>query len=224
MHELIADKPFTVFFSLKQTNVSMKIAIICGSQRKKSQTSKVGHYVEQQLVSQGHDTFLLDLGKNPLANFDDTFWSEKNGPLQQAWKPISDELKSCDGLVVLTPDWHGMVPSVLKNFFLYCGVSETANKPGLIVALSASVGGYLPIAELRISSAKNNRICWIPDHIIVRNVKSCCNSPTPSENSDDIYIQARLQHSLNLLLEYAKALGQVRQSNVADYGTYQFGM
>ncbi|WP_342806153.1 NAD(P)H-dependent oxidoreductase [Alteromonas sp. M12] len=202
----------------------MKIGIICGSQRAKSQTSKVGLYIQQTLNSQDVNTFLLDLGKQPLANFDDSFWYEKQGSLQTAWQPIAKELQSCDGFIVLTPDWHGMVPSCLKNFFLFSSAAEMANKPGLIVAISASVGGYLPVAELRISSYKNNRICWIPDHIIVRNVKLCMNDTNPPENQDDIYIRTRLQHSINLLTEYAKALSAVRNSQVADYKTYQYGM
>jgi NAD(P)H-dependent FMN reductase len=202
----------------------MKIGIICGSQRVKSQTSKVGIYIRETLISQGSDTYFLDLGKDPLPNFDDSFWYEKNGALQIAWQPIAKELQSCDGFVVITPDWHGMVPSCLKNLLLFSGTTEMANKPGLIVAISSTVGGYLPVAELRISSYKNNRICWIPDHIIVRNVKGCMNDTLPSEDKDDIYIRARLNHSLDLLGEYAKALVAVRNSKVADYATYQYGM
>ena len=126
--------------------------------------------------------------------------------------------------MVITPDWHGMVPSCLKNLFLFSSYDEMANKPGLIVAISSATGGYLPVAELRISSYKNNRICWIPDHIIVRNVKGCMNDTDLAEGKDDIYIRARLKHSMNILLEYTSALGAVRQSQVTEYETYQYGM
>ncbi|WP_158969406.1 NADPH-dependent FMN reductase [Paraglaciecola sp. L3A3] len=202
----------------------MKIGIICGSQRSKSQTAKVGAFIQEQLNTQSIDTFVLDLGKAPLPNFDDSFWYEPQGELQVTWKPISAELKECDGFIVITPDWHGMVPSCLKNFFLFTDVKDMANKPGLIIAISASVGGYLPIAELRISSTKNNRLCWIPDHLIVRNVKQCFNEEKVSDDTDDIYIRARLQHTIDILLEYSKALSSVRQSEVSNYSLYKFGM
>lgn len=202
----------------------MKIGIICGSQRRGSQTAKVGLFIQQQLVNQQIDTFMLDLGEAPMTNFDDSFWYEPQGALQQEWLPISSQLRDCDGFIVITPDWHGMVPSCLKNFFLFCDVNEMANKPGLIIALSAAVGGYLPIAELRISSSKNNRLCWIPDHLIIRNVKHCLNDQNEPEHSDDIYIRARLTHSMGILIEYAKALQSVRQSQVANYKVYKFGM
>ncbi|MEO9946076.1 NAD(P)H-dependent oxidoreductase [Paraglaciecola sp.] len=202
----------------------MKIGIICGSQRANSQTSKVGNYIEAKLNAAGVSSYLIDLGVEPLPSFEDSFWYEKNGTLQAKWQPVADELKSCDGFVVVTPDWHGMVPSCLKNLFLFASAAEMANKPGLIVAVSSTVGGYLPVAELRISSYKNNRICWIPDHIIIRNVKTCLNDTEQAEGKDDMYIRARLQHSLSLLTEYARALDMVRLSKVADYDTYQYGM
>jgi NAD(P)H-dependent FMN reductase len=202
----------------------MKIGIICGSQRAKSQTNKVGRYIKKTLASMGCDTYLIDLGEKPLPNFDDSFWYESNGTLQAAWRPIATELQSCDGFVVITPDWHGMVPSCLKNMLLYSGTDEMGNKPALIVAISSATGGYLPVAELRISSYKNNRVCWIPDHIIVRNVKDCMNNTNPAETKDDIYIRARLQHSINILLEYANALGIVRESQVTEYEIYKYGM
>ena len=75
-----------------------------------------------------------------------------------------------DELVVMSPEWSGMVPAGLKNFFLLCGADHLAHKPGLIVGVSASLGGSYPIAELRTSSYKNTRLCYIPDHVIVRNV------------------------------------------------------
>ena len=78
--------------------------------------------------------------------------------------------------------------------------------------------------RIPLSSSKNNRICWIPDHLIIRNVKACFNSPTPTEDKDDTYIQARFAHSLNLLLQYAVGLSGVRESAVADYKSYPFGM
>ncbi|WP_345426038.1 NAD(P)H-dependent oxidoreductase [Halioxenophilus aromaticivorans] len=202
----------------------MKIAIICGSQRQNSQTRKVGGTLQQLLETRGVASYLLDLATLELPHFDDSFWKQPDGALQQQWQPIGDQLSECEALIVIAPDWHGMAPSVLKNFFLYCGTSEVANKPGLLIGVSVSSGGHLPVTELRISSAKNNRICWIPDHLIVRNVKQCLNSAEASEFKDDLYIHARVKHSLDLLTEYANALQLVRDSGVADYKTYPYGM
>ena len=42
---------------------------------------------------------------------------------------------------------------------------------GLIVSISSGNGGAYPISELRSSSYKNSHILWIPENIIIRNVK-----------------------------------------------------
>lgn len=85
------------------------------------------------------------------------------------------------------------------------------------------MGGSYPNAELRMSSYKNTRIVYIPDHVIVRHVESILNSELP-EGKDDEYIRARLNYTLNVLVEYAKALNAVRQSGVIDIKTYPFGL
>ena len=204
----------------------MKIGIISGSQRANSQSAKVGRYlcVELEKAHSDLDTYFLDLGETPLPSFDDSFWSDMDTPLHTSWEPVSAELQSCDGFVVIVPEWHGMVPPSMKNFLLYCTVAETGNKPGLIVTTSASIGGSYPVAELRISGTKNNRLCWIPDHVIVRNVGKVLNVQEQSESDQDAAIRQRLAHSSNLLVAYSQALISVREAGVADYQTYGFGM
>ncbi len=45
----------------------------------------------------------------------------------------------------------------------------------LIVAVSSGAGGAYPVAELRMSSYKNSRICYIPEQIIIRDVENVLN-------------------------------------------------
>ena len=101
----------------------MKFAIISGSHRPESQSTKVGKYVEAQLKAKGHDVYFLDLANNPLH-----LWDQSSKP--EGWDDISKNLESCDGAVVIAPEWGGMVPSGLKNLFLLMG-HELAHKPGM---------------------------------------------------------------------------------------------
>src|SRR5690606_35647286 len=131
---------------------------------------------------------------------------------------LRQELHSCDGFVIISPEWHGMVPAGLKNFLLmWTAGGELAHKPALIVTVSASVGGSYPVAELRMSGYKNNRLCFLPEHLIVRNVGSVFNAN--SEDNDpksQQYLSERLLYCLQLLREYALALRQVRDSGKAS--------
>ena len=66
-----------------------------------------------------------------------------------------------------------MVPAALKNFFLlWAATGELSHKPALPCAVSAGEGGAYVISELRMSSYKNNRLCWLPEQLIARQVKS----------------------------------------------------
>ncbi|HEV7239523.1 MAG TPA: NAD(P)H-dependent oxidoreductase [Thermoanaerobaculia bacterium] len=201
-----------------------RFAIVSGSHRSPSQTGKVARFIQQLIASdfEGVDTYLLDLGETPLPLWDPGLKTAAE-PWCRVWSPVSAELKECTGAIVVTPEWSGMVPAALKNFFLLCEQNELSHKPGLIVAVSSGVNGAYPVAELRMSSYKNTQFCYIPEHIIVRNVRSMLNE-LGAGAPEEAYLRGRLKYALMLLVEYAEALKAVRNSGVADLATYPFGM
>jgi NAD(P)H-dependent FMN reductase len=205
----------------------MKLGIICGSHRHNSQSEKVGRYIEIELLQQGlcDEVYLFSLAGNPLPLWDESIWQGDDN-WQQLMQPISAQLDSCDGFVVIAPEWHGMVPAALKNFFLiWTGAGELAHKPALIVTVSVADGGSFPVAELRMSSYKNNRICFLPEHLIIRYVDTVFNAdPADNKDSAQEYFQGRLIYCLRLLREYALALTSVRASGAASLETYSSGM
>ena len=69
------------------------------------------------------------------------------------------------------------------------------HEPGLIVTVSAGAGGSYPVTELRISSYKNTRLCYIPDHVIVRNVGQMLHGDQPAEEHDQA-LRGRITYSL----------------------------
>lgn len=202
----------------------MKIGIIVGSHKKVSNSAKVGRYAAEAIkrLIPGATTWTYDLGTNPLPMWDESVWA--GAPQWKSiWDPISSELKASDAFVVISPEYSGMVPPALKNFFLLCGPADIGHKPGLIVAVSSGRGGSYPVAELRESSYKNTRINWIPDHMIVREADHVMNDPTPSTETDKI-TRANLDYALRLLGEYSKALRMVRASGVIDHKAHPNGM
>ncbi|KYF71632.1 NADPH-dependent FMN reductase [Sorangium cellulosum] len=203
----------------------MKLAVISGSHRNGSESGKVARYVQQQLTASADvtSTYALDLADNPLP-----LWEPEAPQLSEKWarlwSPVSAELTASDAFVIVAPEWGGMVPAGLKNFFLLCTRGELAHKPALIIAVSAGAGGAYPIAELRMSSYKNSYLCYIPDHVIVRNVRALLNEPAAPQSPDDERIRERLRYALGVLLQYGKALQQVRASGAIDLPRYPFGM
>ncbi|HHH43265.1 MAG TPA: NADPH-dependent oxidoreductase [Gammaproteobacteria bacterium] len=204
----------------------MKISIISGSHRKDSQSEKVARFIRRTLEEQSicEDTWLFSLAGNPLPLWDESIW-DADPEWERRLAPLSAELAASDAFVIIAPEWHGQVPSGLKNFFLMWGKGELAHKPALIVTVSSADGGAYPVAELRMSSYKNNRICYIPEQVIVRNVESVLNDDPAANNAEaDRYFRERITYALRILREYGLALGQVRDSGVADLALFRNGM
>ena len=203
----------------------MKITVICGSHRKEAQSLKVAKYIQRTLADGICDeAALVSLADNPLPLWDMGVW-EGDAKWPPLLDPIRAELQSSDGFVVVTPEWHGQVPAGLKNFFLLFGKNELGHKPAMIVAVSSADGGAYPVAELRMSSYKNNRICYLPEHLIVRNVESVLNEDAENNNADaDRYFRERSLYALNILKQYALALAQVRASGATDLSQFKNGM
>lgn len=204
----------------------MKISIISGSHRHPSQSEKVARHIQASLKQHGlcDATWLFSLAGNPLPLWDQGIW-DGDPDWQARLEPLSRELHASDAFVIVAPEWHGQVPAGLKNFFLLWGKGELAHKPALIVTVSSADGGAYPVAELRMSSYKNNRICYIPEHVIVRNVEQVLNDdPAANNQSADAYFRDRIRYALTILKEYAVALRQVRTSGATDRSVYKNGM
>lgn len=199
----------------------MKIAIIVGSHRQQSQSSKVGAWFKAQLESQGVETWTLDMADNPFPMWDESIWAG-NPEWTARLAPVSEQLNSCNGLVVISPEWSGMVPPALKNFFLLCSRGELAHKPGLIVSVSSGRGGSYPVAELRSSSYKNTRIAYLPEHLIVHDVENVFNENLGG--ADDDYIRRRADYCIDLLVAYSDALNSVRDKGLARNKDFANGM
>ncbi len=204
----------------------MKFSVVSGSHRRDGQSLKVARHIESVLLDQGlcEAVFPYSLSDNPLPLWEEAIWD--NDPAWQAQlEPVANELRDCDALVIIAPEYHGMVPAGLKNFFLCFGRNELAHKPALIVGVSSVDGGAYPVAELRMSSYKNSRLCYLPEHLIVRNVESVLNDNVEDNNPDaDAYFRDRTLWVLRQLREYALALQQVRASGVTDMSVYRNGM
>lgn len=201
-----------------------RIVIVSGSHRAMSQSRRVAEFIRERcgvLFNQAPQILDLDDLKVPL-------WEESfrkgDSPWPELWTPVSRVLTEARGLIFVSPEWGGMVPPGLKNFLLLCSANELGHKPGLLVAVSASRGGAYPIAELRTSGYKNNKICFIPDHLIVRNVGEML-LDGDSSGEDDQYIRNRLDWTLQVFALYAKAFDHVREhADLLTKREYRYGM
>lgn len=180
--------------------------MVCGSGRVNSQSRRLADYVAQQLVMDyGVEVHLFDLAEMALPAWN----AEKellHEPWPSKWTPVSTQLAGVQGFVFVVPEWGGMAPPLVKNFFLLCEQNELAHKPALLIAVSDGEGGGHLIAELRLSGYKNTYIAWIPIHVIIRQV---------TQTLSDLGLRqdylSRLNDGVRCLVLYAQALASVRQ-------------
>ena len=204
----------------------MKITIVSGSHRNPSQSEKIARFIDKTFTAEHDDveSSVYSLADNPLPLWDQTLW-EDNEEWNQRLAPLKKQLSESDGFVIVTPEWHGQVPSGLKNFFLLFNRFELGHKPALIVAVSSADGGAYPVAELRMSSYKNNRLCYIPEQVIVRNVEKVLNDKAEDNNKDaDEYFRERLSWTLDILKGYARALASMRAATNIHHDKFSNGM
>lgn len=203
----------------------MKIGIIIGSMQAQSNSAKIGRYINKRANELGHETYTLDLGKTPLP-----MWGSESDQAGLEWRnrldTLTTELTACSAFVVISPEYHGMVPAALKNFFLYFDSDVLGHKPAYLIGVSSGAGGAYPISELRMSSTKNNRLCYTPEHCIVRLADEVLNDEDDgsNDNTSDTRTRKRLDYGLAVLVEYAKALSAVRHSGVIDSASFRNGM
>lgn len=205
--------------------MSLKFAIISGSNRQKSpQSSKVAKYIEWQLKEKlKQKTYVLDLSETQLKYWDETFWSDYDN-FDANWKAASSEIRSSDAIIIIAPEWNGMTPPALHNFFHLATKGEMANKPAVIVSISSGINGVYPIAEIRLSSFKNTHVNYIPQHVIVRNVNSVLNDNEITETESDKLTKERIDYTLKVLEVYAKAFVEIRKAEIIKDNPYPYGM
>jgi NAD(P)H-dependent FMN reductase len=204
------------------------IAIISGSHRPAGNSPRIARHIEKQLQGQGHTTYLLDLAITDLPFWDEGMWGAEglSTKWETLWKPIAAELTKAYGFVIVSPEYHGMVPSKLMNLFLLVGNGPiVAHKPALAVTVSAGTGGSYPITELRAFSAKNNRMVYLPEHLIIRSAGEMFIENVKPEHADsNTYVSDRLTWLLAMLKDYAEAFKTIRAGGNTSNPKYANGM
>ena len=196
----------------------MNIVIVTGSHRLNSQSVRVAKLLKEIIFKNEASCIIHELAAMQLPMWNEGVWKGED-----SWKtildPLHEDIANADAFVFVTPEWSGMVPPMLKNYFLLSNHNIMGNKPALIISVSSGMGGSYPVNELRASSYKNTKLCYIPEHIILRKVEDFLNEETEFKND----MIKRIKFCCNLLMNYAVALKPIRNENL-PFNDYPYGM
>lgn len=140
------------------------IVIISGTNRPGSNTRKVTARVEVGYKALGVKTQLLDLTEMPQEIFAPTSYAEKPA----GFKKFTDAILAADGLVIVTPEYNGGVPGVLKYFIDMLPFPESfEQRPVCFVGLAMGIWGALrPVEQLQAIFGYRNALIY-PERVFM---------------------------------------------------------
>ena len=123
------------------------LTLIIGTNRPGSNTSKVARHVEETYAALGVSLHVLDLHKLPPEIFSPSSYAEKPA----SFHPFANAILDSDGLIIVTPEYNGSIPGILKYFIDMLKFPDSFEKrPVCFVGLSAGIWGALrPIEQLQ---------------------------------------------------------------------------
>jgi len=123
------------------------ITLIVGTNRPGSNTRKVAVQIEALYAELKVPLHVLDLAKLPPEIFAPTSYAEK----PKAFQPFADAVLQSVGLHIVTPEYNGSVPGVLKYFIDMLKFPESfEQRPVCFTGLAAGIWGALrPVEQLQ---------------------------------------------------------------------------
>ncbi len=120
------------------------ITLIVGTNRPGSDTRQIARHVEQLYAELRVPLRVIDLAELPPEIFSPTAYAEKPAAFQR----FSDAVLQAAGLVVITPEYNGSFPGVLKYFIDMLKFPESfEHRPVCFIGLAAGVWGGLRSVE-----------------------------------------------------------------------------
>jgi chromate reductase, NAD(P)H dehydrogenase (quinone) len=140
------------------------LTLIVGTNRPGSNTRKVAHNVEAIYAKLGVPLQVLDLAKLPPEIFSSSSYAEK----PKSFAPFADGVLQADGLIVVTPEYNGSVPGVLKYFIDMLKFPESfEQRPVCFVGLGAGMWGALrPVEQLQLIFGYRNAFVY-PERVFM---------------------------------------------------------
>ena len=134
------------------------LTLIVGTNRPDSNTRKVARAVENIYVRLGLPLYVLDLAQLPPEIFSASSYSEKPASFSR----FAEGVLNADGLIVVSPEYNGGMPGVLKYFIDMLKFPESfESRPVCFVGLAAGMWGALrPVEQLQMIFGYRNAFLY----------------------------------------------------------------
>jgi NAD(P)H-dependent FMN reductase len=143
------------------------ITLIVGTNRPDSNTRKVVTHVEEIYAELKVPLHVIELAKLPPEIFSPTSYAEK----PKTFHFFADAILKAAGLHVVTPEYNGGIPGILKYFIDMLKFPESfIHRPVCFVGLAAGMwGGLRPVEQLQQIFGYRNAYLY-PDRVFLPNI------------------------------------------------------
>jgi azobenzene reductase len=123
----------------------MKITLLAGSNRKNSTSTKLSRYIEQQLISKGHEATFFDLYEKPIPFYNPDISLNTDLHLIE----LKAIMLQSQAIILSTPDYHGSISGVLKNALDHLSFAHFDSKVVLSISSAGGVVGMSSLTQLQ---------------------------------------------------------------------------
>jgi chromate reductase, NAD(P)H dehydrogenase (quinone) len=185
------------------------MTLLVGTNRPDSNTRRVANHVEEIYRELQVPLATLDLAGLPAEIFSPDSYARK----PKSFEPFSEGILQADGLVVVTPEYNGSVPGILKYFIDMLKFPESfEHRPVCFVGLGAGMWGALrPVEQLQMIFGYRNAFLY-PERVFLPRVDELLDG---AGRLRDPEIVARLHKQASGFIDFVQKLKgiQSRQQN-----------
>lgn len=140
--------------------------IISGTDRPGSNTFKVSKFIQGIYKDLGEDVEIMDLQELKKHLHDDLLY----GTPSEGMKPYLQKVLSSEGLIVVTPEYNGSMPGILKYFIDHMKFPDSFEfRPVCFVGLGGMFGALRPVEHLQQVFGYRNAFIY-PERVFLMNV------------------------------------------------------
>lgn len=149
------------------------LTLIVGTNRPGNHTRKVARHIEETYAALSVPLQVIDLADLPLEVFSPAAYAEK----PKSFEPFAEAIVQSDGLIVVTPEYNGGMPGVLKYFIdLLKFPGSFEDKPVCFIGLSNGAWGALrPVEQLQMIFGYRNAHIF-PERVFLPKVAELLNA------------------------------------------------
>jgi len=180
------------------------ITLIAGTNRHGSNTRKVARHLEEIYAALKVPLHVLDLAQMPPEIFSPSSYAEK----PKSFQPFADAVLRSSGLHVVTPEYNGSVPGVLKYFIDMLKFPESFEKrPVCFTGLGAGIWGALrPVEQLQAIFGYRNAYLF-PERVFLPRINDLLDD---AGRLKDPELLQRLKSQAEGFVDFVERVKQVR--------------